>query len=148
MSVTDYQQWLKMGQEMGMEAEELKSFVKERQAELREERAKEREDKKARELLEEERAKRQMEIDEEKAKRQADEERVKRQMEIDLELKKIEAEVKLKEIAARATADRQQNGGSNVMFVNDNEEGNSGNNGRGMRDIKFPNFNENKDCLD
>src|SRR5688572_2757845 len=195
MSVTDYQQWLKMGQEMGMEAEELKSFVKERQAELREERAKEREDKKARELLEEERAKRQlederakrqaeeerakrqMEIDEERAKRQADEERVKRQMEIDeerakrqaederakrqaeeerakrqmeidLELKKIEAEVKLKEIAARATADRQQNGGSNVMFVNDNEEGNSGNNGRGIRDIKFPNFNENKDCLD
>ena len=56
MSVTDYQQWLKMGQEMGMEAEELKSFVKERQAELREERAKEREDKKARELLEEEEA--------------------------------------------------------------------------------------------
>ena len=55
MSVTDYQQWFKMGQDMGMEAEELKSFVKERQAELREERAKEREDKKARELLEERR---------------------------------------------------------------------------------------------
>src|SRR5678815_3448469 len=132
MSVTDYQQWLKMGQEMGMEAEELKSFVKERQAELREERAKRQAD--------EERVKRQMEIDEERAKRQAEderakrqaeEERAKRQMEIDLELKKIEAEVKLKEIAARATADRQQNGGSNVMFVNDNEEGNSGNNGRG-----------------
>ena len=67
---------------------------------------------------------------------------------MELELKKIEAEVKLKEIEARATADRQQNGGSNVMFVNDNEEGNSGNNGRGIRDIKFPNFNENKDCLD
>src|SRR5678816_1916038 len=144
MSVTDYQQWLKMGQEVGMEAEELKSFVKERQAELREERAKERDDKKARELLEEERAKRQLE--DERDKRQAEDERAKRQME--LELKKLEIELKVKEIEARATADRQQNRGSNVMFVNDNEEGNSGNNGRGMRDIKFPNFNENKDCLD
>src|SRR5688572_18324487 len=158
-----------------MEGDELKSFVKERQAELREERAKEREDKKAREILEEERAKRQleeekskrqaederakrqMEIEEERAKRQAEDERakrqaederVKRQMEIDLELKKIEAEVKVKEIEARAASDRRQNGEHNGMFVTDREERNSGNHGRGMRDIKFPNFNENKDCLD
>src|SRR5688572_20585739 len=184
MSVTDYQQWLKMGQEMGMEAEELKSFVKERQAELREERVKEREDKKARELLEEERAKRQleedrakrqaederakrqMEIEEEKSKRQAEDERAKRQMEderakrqmeieeekakrqMDFELKKLEAEIKVKEIEARAASDRRQNGEHNGMFITDREEGNSVNHGRGMRDIKFPNFNENKDCLD
>src|SRR5678816_2205816 len=188
MSATDYQQLIQVGRDLGMEGDELKSFVKERQAELREERAKEREDKKARELLEveearskrqaederakrqmeieeekakrqmederakrqaeDERAKRQMEIEEERSKRQAEDERVKRQMEIDLELKKIEAEVKVKEIEARAASDRRQNGEHNGMFVTDREEGNSGNHGRGMRDIKFPNFNENKDCLD
>ena len=58
MSVTDYQQWLKMGQDLGMEGEELKTLVKERQADLREESAKEREEKRARELLDEEKAKR------------------------------------------------------------------------------------------
>src|SRR5678816_3703051 len=155
MSATDYQQLIQVGRDLGMEGDELKSFVKERQAELREERAKEREDKKARELLEEERAKRQLEEDrakrqaeDERAKRQAEDERVKRQMEIDLELKKIEAEIKVKEIEARVASDRRQNGEHNGMFVTDREEGNSGNHGRGMRDIKFPNFNENKDCLD
>src|ERR1043165_8084081 len=66
MSVNDYQQWLKLGRDLGIEGDELKSFVKERQAELREERAKEREDKKARELLEDERAKRQMEKERER----------------------------------------------------------------------------------
>ena len=56
MSATDYQQLIQVGRDLGMEGDELKSFVKERQAELREERAKEREDKKARELLEVEEA--------------------------------------------------------------------------------------------
>ena len=194
MSVNDYQQWLKMGQDLGMEGVELKAFVKERQDESREDRAKEREDKKARELLEiekgkrqdeherekrqaeieearskrqadderdkrqaeEERIKRQMEIDEEKAKRQmeideatarrqAEEEQSKRQ--IDLELKKLETELKIKEIEARTTYDSRQNRDGNAMFVTYSVEGN-GNSGKGMRDIKFPNFNENKDCLD
>src|ERR1043165_8935867 len=157
MSVNDYQQWLKLGRDLGIEGDELKSFVKERQAELREERAKEREDKKARELLEieearskrqaeDERAKRQMEIDEERAKRKAEEEQTKRR--IDLELKKLETELKIKEIEAKTASDKRQTRDSNAMFVTDSEEGNSGNNGNGMRDIKFPNFNENKDCLD
>src|ERR1043165_6188902 len=166
MSVNDYQQWLKLGQDLGIEGDELKSFVKERQAELREERAKEIEDKKARELLEEEkakrqmedeRAKRQMEIEEEKAKRQMEDERAKRQMEIeeekakrqmDLEVKKLEAEIKVKEIEARAAYDRRQTENHNGIFVTEREEGNNINHRRGMRDIKFPNFNENKDCLD
>src|ERR1043165_9317075 len=195
MSVNDYQQWLKLGRDLGIEGDELKSFVKERQAELREERAKEREDKKARELLEDERAKlqieeekakrqmederakrqmeieeekakrqmederakRQMEIEEEKAKRQMEDERAKRQMEIeeekakrqmDLEVKKLEAEIKVKEIEARAAYDRRQTENHNGIFVTEREEGNNINHRRGMRDIKFPNFNENKDCLD
>src|ERR1043165_6820435 len=173
MSVNDYQQWLKLGRDLGIEGDELKSFVKERQAELREERAKEREDKKARELLEDERAKlqieeekakrqmederakrqmederakRQMEIEEEKAKRQMEDERAKRQM--DLEVKKLEAEIKVKEIEARAAYDRRQSENHNGIFVTEREEGNNINHRRGMRDIKFPNFNENKDCLD
>src|ERR1043165_1774541 len=183
MSVNDYQQWLKMGQDLGMEGVELKAFVKERQDEQREDRAKEGEDKKARELLEEARSKRQTEeekekrqaeieearskrqADDERDKRQAEDERIKRQMEIDeatarrqaeeeqskrqieLELKKLETELKIKEIEARTTYDSRQNRDSNAMFVTDSVEGN-GNNGKGMRDIKFPNFNENKDCLD
>src|ERR1043165_7906831 len=153
MSVNDYQQWLKLGRDLGIEGDELKSFVKERQAELREERAKEREDKKARELLEDERAK--LQIEEEKAKRQMEDERAKRQMEderakrqMDLEVKKLEAEIKVKEIEARAAYDRRQTENHNGIFVTEREEGNNINHRRGMRDIKFPNFNENKDCLD
>src|ERR1043165_308979 len=147
MSVNDYQQWLKMGQDMGMEGVELKAFVKERQDESREDRAKEREDKKARELLEEARSKRQADderdkrqadderakrqADDERDKRQAEEERIKRQMEIDLELKKLEIELKVKEIEARTASDKGQNRDSNAMFVTDSEGGNSGNNGKG-----------------
>src|ERR1043165_564536 len=136
-----------------------------RQMEIDEERAKRQaederakrqaEDERAKRQAEDERAKREMEIDEERAKRQADEDRAKRQMEeeqskrqIDLELKKLETELKIKEIEAKTASDKRQTRDSNAMFVTDSEEGNSGNNGKGMRDIKFPNFNENKDCLD
>src|ERR1043165_1225127 len=215
MSVNDYQQWIKEGRDLGIEGDELKSFVKERQAELREERAKEREeekakrqmeDERAKRQMEDERAKRQMEIEEEKAKRQMEDERAKRQMEIEeekakrqmederakrqmeieeekakrqiederakrqmeieeekakrqmederakrqmeLEVKKLEAEIKVKEIEARAAYDRRQSENHNGIFVTEREEGNNINHRRGMRDIKFPNFNENKDCLD
>src|ERR1043165_5769156 len=94
MSYAYYQQWLKMGKDLGMEGEELKAFIRERQTDLREDRAKEREDKKERKFLEikEARNKRQAEYekekrqaDDERDKRQAEEERIKRKMEIDEE---------------------------------------------------------------
>src|SRR5688572_18440944 len=63
---------------------------------------------------------------------------------MDLELKKMEAEIKLKEIEARLNYDLKNAEAQDKA----NAGGDKGNQGNAIRNLKFPTFNENKDCLD
>ena len=168
MATSDYQQWVEIAKELGFQGEEIRKFVIERQSEAREERAKEREEKKASEMRqieddrlkrEDEKEKRLLDIEErkeeerlkredEKEKRVIENERIKMQNEKELELRKIEAEIKTKEIEARMRYDISQAENQEGGNIAERQEGNSGNRGMVNRNIKFPTFNEHKDCLD
>ena len=153
MAATDYQQWVKVAKELGYEGEDLRKFVSERQTEMREDRAREREEKKASDLREIEEGKRRAEedrekrqIEEDREKRQVEEDREKRQME--LELKKLESEIRMKEVEARMTFDIRQTEEQRRTDVGDYQPVIPGSRNQGIQNIKFPTFNENKDCLD
>jgi transposase InsO family protein len=179
MSTSDYQQWVTVAKEMGYSGDELRKFVTERQAETREERARERELEKARLEQEREKAKLDHEKDLEKSKLEREhelekvrlekehdreKERETRQMEIEREklkmeqeklkmeqevqLKQLEINVQVKEIEARMSNERAQIESQERTDAIGGNGINNGHHGKGMKNIKFPNFNENKDCLD
>lgn len=66
----------------------------------------------------------------------------------ELEFRKIEVEFKVKEIEARVSYNLKQVESQERISVTERNDGKNKNHGNGIRSIKFPNFNEKKDCLD
>ena len=171
MAVTDWQQWIDMGRSLSLEGEELKAFVRDRQNEFRQQRADEREEKKESELraAAEAKAVREKEIEmarmadarlireaemnearltreanDVRLEREATEARLAREASEALEHKRLEIQARLREIGSRDGRNRDD--GDSYMTMGDNHQGNQSH--KGMKNIKFPIFNEAKDCLD